>query len=386
MTVLLLTTLYPTIQQPDVATFIVSRLRAHRELGTPVRGVALALRYSVPARVMMALAGRPTPDFLARESLQPVYYERTLRALAVERRAVSERTTRALADRVHALSAPTPDVVHAHGMYALPAGEVGRWLAERWGIPLVVTLHGSDVHTLLATRPDRYRKTLDSAAATVFVSDALRRRAEEVLGTLSNASVIPNGVDPSTFHPSVRPSPERPLVLYVGRLERVKGADRLPEIWHRTRPHLPQAELHIVGTGTLDGQLRHALRDGAVVHHGNQPHSRVAELMASASVLVVPSREEGWPTVVLEAYACGTPVVAAIAGGMPEVVLDPELLVPQGASFAADFAQAVVAAVRQPPRSDVLLARAAGYDWRAVATDERRLYQGLGGFGTEPGP
>lgn len=68
------------------------------------------------------------------------------------------------------------------------------------------------------------------------------------------------------------------------------------------------------------------------------------------------------------------------------MVLDPELLVPQGASFAADFAQAVVAAVRQPPRSDVLLARAAGYDWRAVATDERRLYQGLGGFGTEPGP
>ncbi len=111
-------------------------------------------------------------------------------------------------------------------------------------------------------------------------------------------------------------------VLFVGNLVPVKGIDRL----FRAMAELPQARLRIVGDGPLRRKLaRLAVKLGIhdrVDFLGRKPPKEVADLMRAADVLCLPSRSEGMPNVVLEALACGAPVVATAVGEIPFLIRD----------------------------------------------------------------
>lgn len=186
------------------------------------------------------------------------------------------------------------DVVHAHW---LPSGIAG--LAT--GKPLVVQLWGSDVE--LAKRlPWLFRPILRRARVVVCASRALAADAR-TLGA-RDVRVIPSGVDVPA---SVGEPGEPPHVLYVGRLSEEKGVRELAE----AARGLP---LVVVGDGPLRALLPQAV--------GFVPHAELGEYYEAASVVVVPSRREGYGVVAREAMAYGRAVVATDVGGLPDAIED----------------------------------------------------------------
>lgn len=376
MRVLLLTNIYPTSGVPNAATFIRSRVDALVAHGVEVLPVALRPTWTPTAQVLRRLAGRQVEDLPSepfREATAPLgpahARRRRLETLS------GGRWLDAVTGSVLASVAGPVDLVHAHGMYDLPAGLVAQAVAGRLGVPYVVTMHGTDVNLLMPRRTGLYGRVLAGACATIYVSTALRDRAHSLVPPHPRAHVVPNGVDLSLFRPSTRAA--TPTVLYVGNLEHVKGVDRLPAMWRGVQDALPEARLTVVGSGSLEGALHRELTGPTVRFLGRLDQAEVARQMGQAHVLVLPSRAEGGPTVMMEAYAAGTPVVGTAVGGIPETVVDPWCVVPNASGVESALARAVVRVLRsEEDVRDRLVDVARPFSWRSVGARELEIYRG----------
>jgi glycosyltransferase involved in cell wall biosynthesis len=135
--------------------------------------------------------------------------------------------------------------------------------------------------------------------------------------------VIPNGLDHERYRASAVAA-ERDLVVFVGRLEHYKGVDLLLDAWSQVRSARPEARLVIVGSGTAGEEMRARAREAGYadsIHFaGFVSEDEKVAWMQRATVLVQPSRKEGWGLTVLEANACGTPVVATDVPGLRDSV------------------------------------------------------------------
>ncbi len=146
--------------------------------------------------------------------------------------------------------------------------------------------------------------------------------------------VVPNGLDHQFYTPADPSAVEQNLVVFVGRLEHYKGADVLLDAWAEVRARHPEARLVLVGAGSAESRLRaQATRLGnGVTFAGFVSDEEKRDWMRRARVVVQPSFKEGWGLTVVEANACGTPVVATDVPGLRDSVRDNEtgLLVPAG--------------------------------------------------------
>lgn len=154
--------------------------------------------------------------------------------------------------------------------------------------------------------------------------DDLRRR----LLPTDRVRVIPNGLDHDKFHPDPGVATDPELVVFVGRLEYYKGVDILLEAWAQLVRRRPSARLVLVGAGTAEQALRsQASSCGAtesITFAGFVSEEEKIDWMRRASVVVQPSHKEGWGLTVVEANACGTPVVATRVPGLQDSVRDGE--------------------------------------------------------------
>jgi teichuronic acid biosynthesis glycosyltransferase TuaC len=272
-------------------------------------------------------------------------------------------------------------LIDAH--FTFPDGEaairLGRWL----GLPVTITLRGTEVpHCKNPVLRPRLARTLKAASWVFSVSDSLRRLAIELGAAVEKTEVVGNGVDTTRFHPVDRAAarsrygiPENAHVLVsVGALVERKGMHRvidcLPALIKR------HADLHyvIVGGGSPEGDNRAELtaqvaRLGLAdrVHFlGALPPEELKWPLSASDVFVLATRNEGWANVFLEAMACGLPVVTTDVGGNAEVVCRDELgtIVPYG--DAAALQQALDAALdRDWDRTAILdYARANQWDTR----------------------
>lgn len=231
----------------------------------------------------------------------------------VDRRAGGRRRHLELArDAVRVARRFRPDVVYAH--FLVPAGLVAA-LSSR--APLVVTAHGQDVRNAQTRAAVRRltRLVCRRAAAVVAVSGFLRRELEAAVPEVSGkTAVIDCGIELELF--PVLPAPEGPTAfLAVGTLDERKNPVRLAEAFARLEGS--GATLTFVG----DGPLRPLLegRPGVAIT-GRVPHEQVREHIAAARVVCQPSLVEPFGQALVEAMACGRPVVATSVGGPPEFV------------------------------------------------------------------
>lgn len=290
-------------------------------------------------------------------------------------------------------TAGTHDVLHAH--YWL-SGWAGRRVAERWDTPLVQTFHtlGALKNATLAPG-DRPEPPLRLAAEERVARDADRilvltcgeaRLLHRTYG-LSGAklTVVPPGVDLTRFHPvpttevrgSASSGERAPELLFVGRLQPLKGPDVALRTLAEVRRTLPNARLRIIGgvSGSGEGltgpdQLR-ALADELGVADGLvlEPavdQTTLSERYRAADLVLVPSRSETFGLVALEAQACGVPVVAAKVPGLEAVVGAGGVLVP--GHDPRDHAAAVCSLLTDPERAEraaaagLVAARASSWD------------------------
>jgi glycosyltransferase involved in cell wall biosynthesis len=215
------------------------------------------------------------------------------------------------------LARQTPDLIHAH--FLLPQGVVAAAAAR--DIPLVTTVHGSDLFALRSAPVERLRAAALSRARVVTVNgDMVKRELEARFPRLeAPIRVVPMPVDDRIFHPADAP-PRRELVAFIGRLTRQKGADLLIEAISCLRAR----GLRVVIAG--EGPERERLGELAdrlgidAAFPGPLARNAVAELLREATLAVVPSRgSEAFGLVAVEAMACGCPVVAANTGGLADL-------------------------------------------------------------------
>ncbi|MEU6063936.1 MULTISPECIES: glycogen synthase [Streptomyces] len=303
------------------------------------------------------------------------------------------------------------ELVHSHTWYANLAGHVAKLL---YGVPHVMT-----AHSLEPLRPWKAeqlgggyalsgwaeRSAIEAADAVIAVSAAMR---EDILGCYpvldpARVHVVHNGIDTTLYRPDrgtdvltrVGLDPDRPFVLFVGRITRQKG---VPHLLRAVRHIDPAAQVVLCAgapdTPEIDREFRDLFQELSRVREGVHwipqmlPRADVIQLLTHAAVFACPSVYEPLGIVNLEAMACGTPVVASRVGGIPEVVEDgvTGLLVPvhkEGADpgeFEAGLARALDSIVgdRETARrmGEAGRERAVGeFGWDTVARRTVRLYE-----------
>lgn len=282
------------------------------------------------------------------------------------------------------------DIVHCHWS---PVGWVGLWAAG--GRPVVLSVRGSDTNWLEKGLFGRLLgRVYHRVAAVVGVSRAIVARLERLGVEPKKLHAVANGVDPrfapadsSAARQSLGLPAEGPLLLFVGLLAPVKGVDILLQALER----LQGARWHCVVVG--DGGLRAALEAQAaqaglkdrVRFVGARPSDEIPLWMNAADALVLPSRSEGRPNVVLEAQACALPVVATRVGGTPELVEDGDtglLVDPDDVEGLAGGIERVLgdAALRRRLGEAARKSIASrGLTWEASAAQMHRVYRAAAG-------
>jgi glycosyltransferase involved in cell wall biosynthesis len=222
------------------------------------------------------------------------------------------------------------DLIDAH--FFFPDGVAAVRLARDLGLPVCVTARGSDLNLFLdlpGCRP-QIEWAANEANALIAVCDALQRPLLHMGIEPSKITTLRNGVDLELFRPLDRDDARRRwsiegrTIISVGWLIERKGNHLIIE----AMKSLPDTILLIAGEGPerrhLERQIRETRLTGRVRLLGEVPHEALPSLYNAADALVLASSREGWANVLLEAMACGTPVVATSIWGTPEVVAAPD--------------------------------------------------------------
>ena len=285
-----------------------------------------------------------------------------------------------------------PELIDAHYLY--PDGVAASLLAERLGLPFVMTARGTDVN-LLAQMPGPGRRIVEAAAraaAVIAVSQPLKERLVALGVDAAKVTVLRNGVDTELFGLEDRSAARAALGLpapgaiaaCVGNLVPEKGQALAIDMLAR----MPDLRLVIVGDGPLRRELAaQAARLGVasrVEFRAVMPQRELARLYAAADLLLLTSQREGWPNVVLEAMACGTPVVGFDVGAARQMIVGEAVGRVVATREAAALATAVAEQLARPAPREQIRRHAAQYDWASISRGQWSLFMHATGRPSEP--
>ncbi|HEV3152887.1 MAG TPA: glycosyltransferase [Candidatus Baltobacteraceae bacterium] len=311
---------FPSQTNPQAGVFMRRRLEAMMRLGHTVEVVRIVPL--APALGSKWSAYRAVPD---REIVGdiPVHAVRAImppRLIGME--TVAAQVHRRLAAHIDRFR---PDVLHAS--FVIPCGHA----AIRHSVPVVVSAHGVDTYGWPFARAGLQRaarETLRKATRLSAVSGFLGNIMRTLCGR--DVRVIWNGADERTFFPrAAQPSRDRLAipedrftVVYAGNLLRAKGLFELIDAAAMISEYRPLVCLAGEGPDKELLQQRAAQRNVDVRFLGRREHAEIADVLAAADVVTLPSYAEGLPNIVCEAMLSGRAVVASTAGGIPEIVDD----------------------------------------------------------------
>lgn len=273
----------------------------------------------------------------------------------------------------------TFDVIDAHFVY--PDGFAAVLLGMWFGKPVVVSARGSDINVYKDIPIIRSLLvfTLRRAQAVIAVSQALKDAIVSLGTKAEKVRVIPNGVDPGKFRPLEKVDarrqvglPDRSIILSVGNITPVKGFDLLiKSVKVLIEQHgRTDVLLVIAGEGAHRTELESLVAELGLDAHvrfvGDVQHERLFLWYGAADLCCLASVREGWPNVVVEALACGRPVIGTKVGGIPEILTTEEvgILTDRDEHSLAD---ALRRGLDRPWSVDAILGHARSFSWAEVA-------------------
>lgn len=251
------------------------------------------------------------------------------------------------------------DLIYA--TWAYPDGFGSYLISKVLKKPIIIKTHGSDINMYARyyLRRKMIAHALANSNAVIAVSNALKDRLVAIGVPHHKVVTVTNGIDNTLFRPLPQNTCRRDLalpenikiVLFIGNLVPVKGVRFLIEAFSRLSG-LKDEHLVLLGDGDEKAELvkmaeRLHLAD-RIQFVGRQPHDVIPLWMNACDVFCLPSINEGCPNVILEALACGKPVVATDAGGIPEIITSDKQGIIVPAKNTDALARALELALRKP--------------------------------------
>ncbi|WP_031598821.1 glycosyltransferase family 4 protein [Ferrovum myxofaciens] len=273
------------------------------------------------------------------------------------------------------------DLIDAHYFYpdGVAATLLGRWLKK----PVLITARGSDLNLLPHHPIPRalIQRAARHAAHLITVSGALKQELLHLGVNEHKITVLRNGVDLSLFQPTEREETRKklgvngPLLVSVGNLVSGKGHDLVV----RALESLPSFHLLIIGSGPEQKTLERLVQERGLTQRvqfkTHIPQVELAKHYSAADALVLASVSEGWANVLLEAMACGTPVVSTAVGGSPELITEPcaGRLVQERTPEA--LSQAIIDLFSALPHREDTRKFASRFSWDETSEGQMALFQ-----------
>ncbi len=384
MRILSLTTLYPNGASPTHGVFVENRLRAlMNTCDAEVRVIAPVPFFPFKHSVFGRYSEFSRAPYIEHRHGIEVHHPRylippkigmTYAVTALERCFL--KSARALIEEGWDF-----DIIDAHYFY--PDGVATARIAEKLGKPITITARGTDIN-LIPKFPRQRSMILEAARkadASITVARALKEEMVRIGAVAEKIEVLRNGVDLETFQPLDRQSIRNrmklsgPVITSVGHLIERKGHHLVIE----ALSGIPDATLLIAGKGNALPALKERAAalglENRVRFLGAVPHEGLADIYNAADVLALASSREGWPNVLLEAMACGTPCVATPVWGSSEIITTPVsgTLAPERSAGA--IAKAIRAVLENPPDRTATRTYAEKFSWNETAHGLHALFQ-----------
>jgi teichuronic acid biosynthesis glycosyltransferase TuaC len=275
------------------------------------------------------------------------------------------------------------DVIDAHYFY--PDGVAAMLVGKHLGKPVVITARGTDINLLPKFRLPRkmIQWAAMHSAGVITVCNALKDALIGLGVPPERMHVLRNGVDLELFQPVDRVATRNHLgmsgttLLSVGHLVPLKGHD----ILIKALPMLPNIRLLLVGDGPEEQSLRRLTAELQLAERvqflGTLTQEKLKAYYGSVDALVLASSREGWPNVLLESMACGTPVIASNVGGIPEIVTAPEAGVLMAGRSPGELAQAVRELLANYPDHDATRRYAESFGWDETTQRQLALFEAV---------
>ena len=389
MNVLVFTSLYPNNHWPNQGVFVKERMAHFARLdGCKIKVVA-----PIPYFPALKLGWRWKFSQVARQEIRDgieVYHPRYFMIPKIGMALYGWMMYRSVLPLVKQIKSDFDfDLIDGH--YVYPDGGAAIQLGRFFNKPVVVSARGSDVN-LFRTFPlirRMLRYALLRADRVIAVSEALKAAMIELDIPAEKIAVIPNGVDAAKFYPIPQDEarralrlPDQRLILSVGNLNDNKGFDLLIKSFRKVVDGVDRSgvQLIIVGDGPSRGKLENIIASlklaGRVRLTGAVPHGQLRLWYSAADLFCLVSEREGWPNVLLESLACGTPVVTTRAGGIPEIIRSERIGLLTDRNEAS-IAAALTSALDKSWKRDEILDHARQHTWHRTALAVLSVFQSV---------
>jgi len=290
--------------------------------------------------------------------------------------------------RFIAFSKKEYNLIHAHT--AMPDGLAAVLLGRVLNKPVLLTIHGSDVHSVKKTFLNKYmlRYVLRNVAQITCVSRDLKKRVVQLGVKENRIKVVRNGISNEFLNYKIidirekyNIEPQKTIILTVMRLIEIKDPITLIKAFDIVTKSVSNLHLVIVGDGHLRSSLIDQMRklnlEKKITLTGEVPHNAIPSFMKASSIFCLSSLMEGFPTVLFEAMAFGNPVISTNVGGISEAVKSDDFGILVPAKNYHKLAEAIESAIKKEWDRMKIKAYARANLWDKIANEYISIYKNI---------
>jgi glycosyltransferase involved in cell wall biosynthesis len=280
-------------------------------------------------------------------------------------------------------------IIHSH--FTWSSGYAGAKLKEKYNVPLIITAHGYDIYSL-PFKDEEWKSKIEyvlNAADHIITVSKSNLECIKKLNVNTPVTVLPNGYRADLFYPrnsekcrnELNLPLDKKIILTVGNLVEIKGHKYLIEAMGEVIKHRKDLQCYIIGGGALEKKLKEQIISAGledfVTLVGSKPHSEIPIWMGACDLFVLPSLNEGNPTVMFECLGCGKPFVGTKVGGVPEIIIsnDYGLLVKPSDSQA--LAKKIDISLVKEWNENKIIEYAEHYRWKNIAEEILQVYSNI---------